>query len=73
MKDIYICPWLLALKYFGRTQTVRGYMYMSLVAEVQIDRVQEERLKDVYIRRWLLGKIGLAHKGLNQKKIIINQ
>ena len=47
-------------------ETVRGHIYTSLVAEVQIQWEQVERIKDIYICTWLLEKICSAHKGLNK-------
>ena len=47
-----------------KRETVRGSICTSLVAEVQIDQVWVERIKDVYMRPWLLEQICLACKGL---------
>ena len=49
-------------------KTVRGSIYTSLVVEVQIEWVQVESIKDVYIRPWLLKKIRSARRGLTIKK-----
>ena len=45
-------------------KTVRGCIYKSLVAEVLIEWVHIECIKDIYIRPWLLEKICSARKGL---------
>lgn len=41
-------------------------MYTSLVAEVRIERVRVEYMKDLYIRPWLLRKIRLEGKGFKK-------
>ena len=43
-----------------------GRICTSLVAEVQIEWVRVERIKDVYIRPWLLEKIRSARKELSK-------
>ena len=45
-------------------KTGRGRIYTSLVAEMQVRWVQIERIKDIYIRPWLLEKFSSAYKGL---------
>ena len=54
-------------------ETVRGRIYTSLVDEEQIEWVGVERIKDVYIRPWLLGKIRSARKGLRIRKRCLRQ
>ena len=51
-----------------KRKTVRGRIYTSLVVEVQIEWVQVESIKDVYIRPCLLEKIRSARRGLTIKK-----
>ena len=45
-------------------ETGRGRIHTSLVAEMQVRWVQIERIKDIYIRPWLLEKVSSAYKGL---------
>ena len=52
-------------------ETVRGRIYTSLVAEVQIEWVRAERIKDIYLRPWLLEKIRSASKELKQKAVVV--
>ena len=45
-------------------EIVKGRIYTSLVAVVQIVWVRVERIRNIYIRPWLLEKIRSAHKVL---------
>ena len=45
-------------------QTVRGRVYTSLVAAVQVEWMRVQRIKNVYIGHWMLEKNCLAHKEL---------
>ena len=44
-------------------ETITGQIYMSFAAEVQIDCVRLEWIKDVYKRPWLLERILSTRKG----------
>ena len=57
--------------YLVAYETVREGIHMSLVAEVQIQCVRVERIKNVYIHSWLLEKILSARQGLQLTECVI--
>ena len=48
------------------SKTVRGHKHTSSVAEMQIEWVRLDRIKDINIRPWLLERIRSAREGLNK-------